>query len=126
MEVFDVRYNNEIVGRVTVKKEGLYYVLSCRCKPLDGILRLVLHRDDVTVPIGVCAPEGSGMGITRKLPTKRMGLPPWQFALSDGNGEVFVPLGGELPTAVLQNIENARFCNRNGKPGLRFDYLPER
>ena len=125
MEVFDVFYGKEAAGTVLLKKEGLYYNLSCHCKLIEGLLRLVAYGEHDTVPIGICAPEGTGIGICRKLSAKRLGPPPWRFALLDVKPEVFVPLGGELPTVVLQNLEKARFCTRDGMPGLLFSYLPE-
>ena len=125
MDVFDVFYGGQIVGSVTVRKEGLYYLLSCHCKRIEGILRLVLHRGAERVSVGICAPEGTGIGICRRLPIKLLGMPPWRFALTEGDGEVFVPLGGTLPTVVLRNLDLASFCTRDGKPGLLFPYLPE-
>ncbi|MBR4864184.1 MAG: hypothetical protein IKU07_06370 [Oscillospiraceae bacterium] len=125
MEVFDVFHGGEAVGSVTVKREGLYYLLSCHCKRLEGVLRLVLHRENGCVSVGICVPEGAGMGICRRVPIKRLGAPPWQFSLTEGNKEVFVPLEGALPTAALVNLESARFCRREGQPGLLFPYLPE-
>ncbi len=127
MACYDVFYREEKVGCVTVEREGLYFVISCRCKLVSGLLRLILETESGSVVIGVCAPEGAQMGIRRKLPSKQLGDGPWKFILSESTHsgrEVFVPLGGELPTWCLQNLERARFLVRSGQPGLLFSYLP--
>ncbi len=124
MESYHVTFNDENVGTVTVERQGLYFVISCRCRRIAGVLRLVLQREKERVPIGVCIPEGSGMGICRRLPAKHLKDPPWHFFLAEDKEENFVPLGGELSTDVLQNLYQARFCLQDGKPGLVFPHLP--
>ena len=125
MECYEVFYENKPVGTVTAEKQGLYYLLTCRCRSLDGMLRLMLRGSAGTVPIGICSPAGKGIGIRRKIATKQLGHMPWEFFLSSGEKEEFIPLGETLPTEILENLPRARFCRRDNVPGLLLPYLSE-
>ena len=117
---YDVFRDGQVVGKVTLTVQGLYYRISCRCTTCDGIVRLVDRCSNGTVEIGVCAPVGERLGIDRCVPIKLLGQGPHAFSLTarKKDGAVFCRISGEEPCGFLQKLERVRFARENGVPGL--------
>lgn len=127
MESYDVVYRGETVGKATLEWEGLYRIVSCRCKMLDGIFRLAVRTEKGTVTVGVCAPEKGELRIRRKIAAGNIGDDVRAFVLIGEQGcaeEQFVPLGEQLSTDSLRALAQARFRIQEGRPGLVFDQPP--
>lgn len=114
MDSFDVYYLGEAVGKAVVRREGLYCRIQCRCKKLDGIVRLAAGD----MVIGVCIPQGDALVLEKSIPAKQLGSCRFELVGSAEPRERFVPLDGPLPTECLRSLENARLVDRKGVKGL--------
>ena len=68
-----VVYQGETVGQCRVEKRGLYAHFYCQAGPERGlILRLVLHSEEGTLPLGIPLPQEGELVLTKKIPAKRL------------------------------------------------------
>lgn len=114
------------VGRVWVDRQGLYYRFRCSCR-LEGdvICRLYVRCGGVSQSLGVVVPTGDGFGLSTRVPVKRVGEEPMEFALLpkwEGTGGKFVPIYPEEPFAYLSRLKDGFLARQNGQIGLA---LPE-
>ena len=54
-------------GRLTESRDGLYTVFRAECPRREGLIRLWLHGGGQSACLGVLAPEGEGLVLTRRL-----------------------------------------------------------
>ena len=120
--MYDVLLGDEPIGKAQVKKEGLYYCISCRCR-LSGevVYRIEAKGDAGTEDLGVLVPENGAFVITKRIPAKRLGQGALQFRAVPRRiktDEKFVPISPEEPFAYLSRLENAYLQIRNGQKGI--------
>ena len=118
---YNIYLNDRAVGTVSVSKEGLYYVLDCRCRGLTKQLwRIGVITASAQRCLGVCVPEKEEFVIRTRLPIKCLGDAPFHFyIITDHNDDNWLPICTDKPVCKMTLWENARFERRNGKPGLR-------
>ncbi len=119
---FDVYYHGEVVGKVTLEKQGLYYRIQSRCVKMDGVFRLTDRCQNGNVVIGVLVPDGATMVVTKRLPIKQLGDGQHSFELlgCSEEKERFALLDEELPTECLMSLEKARLTVRDGRIGILY------
>ena len=111
--IFDVTRDGQAVGTVQVKREGLYYYISCRCRVADGeIHRLYAGGEG----IGVLIPEKGELILTTKVAAKRL-KDGCAFSL-DGNPRNFIPIRPGEPFEHLDKLRAGRLAWRDGRAGL--------
>lgn len=118
---YDVYYRNRVFGRLYMEVNGLYYKISFQFKSVDKVLRLIDRCDNGDISVGICAQTQKGFGIEKKIPVKRLGIGAHHFELvpAECNADAyFIELFEEKNCEAVTQLENARFCLRNGKPGL--------
>ena len=93
---FPVFYGGETVGSVTLKREGLYAVLSTRCRRFaGGVQRLWGVRSLRVDALGVLAPEGGALCLRRRISAHALPEMPEHFLAGRAeNG--WLPWRGEL------------------------------
>ena len=70
----DILLDGNPIGTARIKKTGLYYEFTCSCNlPKQGIYRLWTKREDQLMNLGICVPQGSGYGLTTRVPVSRLG-----------------------------------------------------
>lgn len=111
---YDVIWNGQPVGKVELKREGLYYRIFCRCNPVDGeIHRLYVDWDK----LGVLVPEMGALVLETRVAAKRLKAG-CVFTL-DGKHETFLPIRAGEPFMHLDKLRTAKLAFQNGEPGLR-------
>lgn len=111
--IHEVVMAGQTVGTVELKREGLYYVVSCRCERLDhGIHRLYADGEK----IGVLIPENGELVLNTKIAVKRL-KPGCAFSL-DEKPEFFVPIRPGETFAHLDRLRDGHLGFRMGEPGL--------
>lgn len=111
--IFDVTRDGQAVGTVQVKKEGLYYRISCRCRVADTeIHRLYAGREK----IGVLIPERGELTLETRVAAKRL-RKDCVFSLDESMG-VFVPIHLGETFDCLDKLRSGRLGFREGVPGL--------
>lgn len=124
MDQYSVFFNNTDIGIASVTKEGLYYLIDCRCKIVkEGIYRLIASNGENNIDIGVLAPKESCFEIHRKISIKRLGAGKFTFSVVVKGENLpqpgcFVPFETGKPFTRLQDIDRARFVCMEGIPGL--------
>ena len=117
-------------GKVTVRREGLYYAFSCRCM-LDGniIYRLIVTCGAKREKLGILVPKDGGFGLDTKLPVKRIGEGELSFMLlpkQDSFSGVFIPIYPEEPFSYLSRLKESFLILQNGQPGICIKNVQER
>lgn len=118
---YEVCRKDEVVGRCSVTREGLYYSFHCLCRVLDGeIHRLWICCGDRTVDLGVLAPMQGGFGLRKKLPVKLFSgdEPKFYAQVREPGREKFIPVYPEEPFSYLTRIKDSYFAQRDGKAGI--------
>ena len=119
---YPVYFGKQAVGRVMVRKEGLYYRFCCRCT-LTGevVCRLAVICEGEPVHLGILVPVGESFGLDTSLPVKRIGetAPVFQVlpgrVVTDGR---FVPIKPEEPFAYIARLKDAFLAYQNGQAGV--------
>jgi len=110
---YEVTHNGQVVGRVDVSREGLYYRILCRCK-MDGNDIHRLYADGEK--IGVLIPENGDLVLNTKIAVKRL-KPGCAFSLDENMG-MFIPICPGKPFAHLDKLRQGKLTFREGEPGL--------
>lgn len=93
---FDLEYEGEPCGRASVSQEGLYMTVDCDCAPVtDQVVRVYLPTEGELCCLGVLAPEGKRLRLTRRFPVSRFPKPPFETAVVSQTGELWSPWSGE-------------------------------
>ena len=119
---YSVFFGQQEVGVVQMKREGLYWRFSCRCRISgDVVCRLVVQSGNCRESLGIVVPEGDGFRLDTRLPVKKLAPGAPRFALiprhEAGEG-TFVPLRPEEPFAYIARLKDAYFTRRYGQAGV--------
>jgi len=124
----EVYFGTEPVGKVQIKRSGLYYDICCRCTLTgDSVYRLWVQWSDRQENLGVVIPEGENcFCLKRRIPAKHFNHGPARFFLAVKREAVtgqFVPICPEEPFLYIHRLNEAFLENRNGKLGI---VIPEK
>ena len=73
-ETYDITYDGAHVGNAKMKKQGLYYSISCRCRlPDAGLYRIHAIAGGRREDLGICVPMGDAFGMDKMIPVKYLG-----------------------------------------------------
>ena len=125
---YSVRFGTQDVGKVQVKREGLYYRFFCRCRLSgDVVCRLVAVCGGKEENLGVVVPVEDGFGLDKKIPAKRLGEGPMEFYIAT-KGSIptsenrqpgnFIAIYPEEPFAYIARLKEAFFVRQNGQAGI--------
>ncbi len=117
----EVTVGSRSVGRVQVRRQGLYYVFHCRCT-LSGETpwRLEAACGEKKEDLGVLVPMDGGFGLDTRRPVKTLGEGKLRFTLLPKripHRTNFAPIYPEEPFAYIQKLKNAFLETRNGQLG---------
>ena len=121
----EVTIGNQCVGRVQVRRQGLYYVFRCRCS-LSGQTLWYLEAvcGEKRENLGVLVPIDGVFGLDTRRPVKNLGEGKIQFALrpkQDRPRAHFATIYPEEPFAYIQKLKDAFLETRNGQIGAAWE-----
>lgn len=121
---YEVEFRNRSVGRVNVRRQGLYYRFSCRCR-LEGneLYCLKLRCDNTMEKLGILVPIGDCFGLDTRIPVKRFGEGKPEFRLAtkrDTEIGTVVNIYPEEPFAYIARLKNAYLVKQNGELCIGF------
>lgn len=124
MEVFyPVMLNGKQAGKVSVRRQGLYYHFSCSCRfSGEHMYRLIVSRAAAKENLGILVPSEGSFTLQKKLPVKRIGEGDMSFHLAsvqDSASTAFIPICPEEPFAYLERLKEAYLERRYGQIGAR-------
>ena len=119
---YEIRQGTSVIGTVEVKKQGLYYCFSCRCR-LSGevIHRLEVIKGGEITDLGVCVPMEGCFGTEKRVPVKVFRAGEAEFRLVPKHESVsglFVPVYPDEPFAYLSRLKEAFLVRQNGQLGI--------
>jgi hypothetical protein len=101
------------VGTVELKREGLYYFLSCRCRLCDGEIHRLYAEGE---KIGVLIPDRGELVLETKVAAKRL-KEGCAFSL-DGKPENFILICPGEVFPHLDKLRSSKLVFRDGEPGI--------
>lgn len=111
-ETYDITYEGVPVGSAQMKRQGLYYSFSCRCRlPDAGLYRVHVIAGDRREDLGICVPMGDSFGMDKMIPAKYLGVEAVAFELhpkdwvAEYPEEIEKPESTELPEYEEQVCE---------------------
>ena len=117
------------VGKVLVRRQGLYYSFSCRCTlPGDMIYRLMVTCGNIQESLGVPVPTDGRFVLEKKLPVKRIGSGNLSFVLVPKHEQkeiIYVPISPEEPFAYISRLKNAFLSQKEGCVGIYIEGMQE-
>lgn len=118
---YDVVFGGQAVGKVQVKREGLYYRFLCRCSLTgDVVCRLVAVYGDRQESLGILVPRDGGFTLETRLAAKNLGQGIPEFRVVPNRTVLrgrFVPICPEEPFAYLARLKDAYLARQNGQVG---------
>lgn len=119
MEYYDVRYNGDCVGKVSIQRDGLYARITCTCQFLnDDFYRLLLGCGDKWMDLGLLVRTKSGFGICTQIPIKKINFDTVVFKVSNAaykNNQKYVTIDPTIPFVYFEDIDNLRVQLKDNK-----------
>ena len=116
-------------GKVSVRQQGLYYHVHCRCKVVrEDIYRLILTSGDHQENLGILIPEGDSFVLSRKIPAKQFPEGEWLFRIVSKEisaSGCFVPISPDEPFAYISRLKDSFLVYHNGQPGIEIGKMQE-
>lgn len=121
---YEVEFRNFSVGRVNVRRQGLYYRFSCRCR-LEGneLYCLQLKCAGAMEKLGILVPIEGCFGLDTRIPVKRFGEGKPEFQLitkRDTDAGTVVNIYPEEPFAYIARLKHAFLVKQNGELYIGF------
>ena len=120
-ENYGVYLGNQLVGKVQVIRQGLYYRFICRCRLTGDVMcRLYVVCDGNKESLGLVVPMEDGFGLDTRIPVKRVGQGEMEFTLlpKHDTPDKFVPIYPEEPFAYIENLKNSFLTIQGGQMGI--------
>ena len=119
---YGVYLGKQLMGKVQVLRQGLYYRFICRCRITgDVICRLGVICQGRQENLGVVIPMDGGFGLDTRLPVKRLGEGEMEFVLipkwAAGEGR-FVPIYPDEPFGFIEKLKDAYLTRKDGQLGI--------
>ena len=119
---YDVYLGSEVIGKVQVVRQGLYYQFSCRCRLSGDVMyRLGVSCGAKRENLGILVPLGQRFGLDTRLAVKRLGEGSFRFRVLPKHQKAvgqFVPLHPEEPFAYITRLQETFLETRDGQVGL--------
>ena len=94
--MYEIIFGNKTVGNATVKKEGLYYKITCVCNPPSRKLhRITVGNGTTEIDLGICVPDENGFTLSARVPIKQL----------LGDNFLFSMVPNDRRSAVSENLE---------------------
>lgn len=119
---YPVCFAGKQVGKVQVRRQGLYYQIDCRCHLSgDVICRLQVRCGEKKENLGVVVPQDQGFGLRTRLPVKRIGEGNMTFLLVPKYDKLegkFAPIYPEEPFSYIARLKEAYLVRQNDQVGI--------
>lgn len=121
-QCYGVYFGSQLVGKVQVLRQGLYYRFVCRCQLTGDVMcRLEVSCGGNRENLGIVIPMDGGFGLDTKIPVKRIGEGQLHFFLMPKH-EVpagrFVPISPEEPFAYIARLKESYLVRKEGQVGV--------
>lgn len=119
---YQVYFGNQPCGKVQVRRQGLYYRFTCRCRLTgDALCRLLVSVGTHQENLGVLVPVEGGFGLDTRIAAKRFGEGTPSFTVVSSREQMqerFVPITPEEPFAYIERLKTSFLVRKYGKLGI--------
>lgn len=119
---YEIKQGDKCIGKARVEKQGLYYQISCRCKPEGQEMhRLTVKCGGRTENLGICVPVEGGFGVEKKIPCKRLGQGTLEFQILTKQEKQlgkFVAVYPEEPFSYMARLKGAFLARQADQLGI--------
>ena len=89
--MYEIFWNHNIVGKASVRREGLYYHFYCECVlPQDDIFKVFVTDRSNSVKLGVCVPNRGKFTLKTRVPVKYLSGNKLLFYAQSNNSQKFI------------------------------------
>lgn len=79
---YEVTYENEPIGKAELRRQGLYELISCRCRvPDNELYRIIAVWENGWLNLGIPVPDMEGFVLKKSVPIKRLAEEKLRFVL---------------------------------------------
>lgn len=121
-ETFDLLYNDQTVGTVCRKREGLYFCFRCQCYlPDEHVYYVALKCENKLYKLGICVPSENGYTMQARVRIKNFAEAPMTFTLlrKDSTADrLFVSIEENQPFAYIDKLYSAYMVFSDGRQGI--------
>lgn len=122
--MFKIYMGDIDVGCAEVKRVGLYYHITCKCKPPSNqIHRIIIRNERFIKDLGICFPEGNEFRLFARIPVKCFQGDTFTFELVN-SAKCEVVVSDNMPFAYLDKLETARLQLTNEQSIIVIDSVP--
>ena len=125
MLTYQVQLDGSEIGAVTCKKDGLYYVLSCRCEIYDEqIYKLVAICGNQRIALGTLVPDNGRFMLNTRIPIKSFPVKEVAFLAvpqREQGTQDYIKLRESKPIPTLEWLIDAHFGYRGLEPVIYFN-----
>ena len=119
---YSVLSGDEVIGKVFVQRQGLYYLVHCRCSLTGDVkYKLIASNGENNVDLGLCIPHIDGFGMDTRIPVKRLGEGELTFRLLPRHSKVegaFIPVSPDEPFSYIRKLQQAHLAQQDGLVGI--------
>ena len=127
--VYDVYFGGEPVGKIYVRRQGLYYSFRCCCCLTGKIMyNVVADWGERQYQLGLLLPENGEHRLKTRVAIKHFPLGQPVFVVKPRHGktgERFIPLSPQEPFLYLARLKTARLAKRGEQTGVIIDPAPD-
>lgn len=118
MTKYPIYYCDQVVGNAQMDKQGLFYVIRCKCNlPQDRLYKVLITSKDDTFDLGICTRSDKGIGLVTRISANTLKSTELRFTVEPEQHEIkkmyAVSENSEFPD--LEIIYKAKFLRREGK-----------
>ena len=122
----EIYWEDRAIGTVNMDKEGLYYRISCACKPEhEGRYHIVICSEAACIDLGLCVPNGNTYTLVTRIPIKRLKGNTLRFTLQNTGKKAVdiccIPVSADSPFPFLHKLKASRFLYKSGMPTIIID-----
>ncbi len=118
MQVYPIFDKANEVGTAEIRENGLYLLISCRCKDLKRITKIRLITPKKEHMLGTCVLSEGSFVLKKQIPKKNISPGPYRFQVLFEEKQRFIPISENEPLAYIQYLRESKFCCQDGIPGI--------
>jgi len=124
--LYQIVWKGNQVGNAEIRKEGMFYRFSCRCRLTGkGVYRVAVTDGQNKYDLGICIPNGNSYSCVARLPCNRLNGTDFLFLLTDSKKKRGIPIATGKPFAYLDKLNTARLQITDGQAEIIIDSVQD-
>ena len=119
---YKVWYQSKIVGAAQIEKQGMFYLIHCRCTlPEKGNYRLFVEGGSITENLGILIPNKQGYEVRSRIAINKIGQGELTFAIRKNDTESsdkFYPVCENEIFSAIDQLDKGRLAVHEDRLGI--------